>query len=58
MKKNKLTSALTVLGLFCVNLLLAQTTIRGTITDAETDAPIPGSKHCHSRNYRRYKHRL
>ena len=42
MKKNKLTSALTVLGLFCVNLLLAQTTIRGTITDAETDAPIPG----------------
>ena len=42
MKKNKLTTALTVLGLFCVNLLLAQTTIRGTVTDAETDAPIPG----------------
>ena len=42
MKKNKLTIALTVLGLFCVNLLLAQTTISGTVTDAETDAPIPG----------------
>ena len=42
MKKNKLTTALTVLGLFCVNLLLAQTTIRGTVTDAETDSPIPG----------------
>ena len=42
MKKNKLTTALTVLGLFCANLLLAQTTIRGTVTDAETDAPIPG----------------
>ena len=42
MKKNKLTIALTVLGLFCVNLLLAQTSISGTVTDAETDAPIPG----------------
>ena len=42
MKNNKLTSALTVLGLFCVNLLLAQTSIRGTVTDAETNEPIPG----------------
>ena len=42
MKNNKLTTALTVLGLFCVNLLLAQTSIRGTVTDAETNEPIPG----------------
>ena len=35
MKNNKLTTALTVLGLFCVNLLLAQTSISGTVTDAE-----------------------
>lgn len=42
MKNNKLTFALTVLGLFCVNLLLAQTSISGTVTDAETNDPIPG----------------
>ena len=42
MKNNKLTTALTVLGLFCVNLLLAQTSISGTVTDAETNEPIPG----------------
>ena len=42
MKKNKLTTALTVFGLFCVNLLLAQSTISGTVTDAETNEPIPG----------------
>ncbi len=42
MKNNKLTVALTVLGLFCVNLLLAQTSISGTVTDAETNEPIPG----------------
>ncbi|MGB1450029.1 MAG: TonB-dependent receptor domain-containing protein [Flavobacteriaceae bacterium] len=42
MKKNKLTTALTVLGLFCVNLLLAQSTISGTVKDAETNDPIPG----------------
>jgi outer membrane receptor for ferrienterochelin and colicins len=42
MKKNKLTTALTVLGLFCVNLLLAQSTISGKVTDAETNDPIPG----------------
>ncbi len=42
MKKNKLTTALTVLGLFCVNLLLAQATISGTVKDAETNDPIPG----------------
>ena len=42
MKNNKFTTALTVLGLFCVNLLLAQTSIRGTVTDAETNEPIPG----------------
>ena len=35
MKNNKLTTTLTVLGLFCVNLLLAQTSIRGTVTDAD-----------------------
>ena len=42
MKNNKLTTALTVLGLFCVNLLLAQTSISGSVTDAETNEPIPG----------------
>ena len=42
MKNNKLKSTLAVLGLFCVNLLMAQTTISGTITDAETNEPIPG----------------
>lgn len=42
MKKNKLTTALTVLGLFCVNLLLAQTTVSGSVSDAETNDPIPG----------------
>lgn len=34
--------ALTILGLFCANLLLAQSTISGTVTDAETNEPIPG----------------
>ena len=43
MKKNKLTTALTVFGLFCVNLLLAQTTISGTVLDAETNQSIPGA---------------
>jgi iron complex outermembrane receptor protein len=43
MKKNKLTSALTVIGLFCVNLLLAQSTISGTVLDAETNQSIPGA---------------
>ena len=57
MKKNKLTTALTVLGLFCVNLLLTQTTIRGTVTDAETDSPIR-CEHRHSRNNGRNQHRL
>ncbi|MGB0367230.1 MAG: TonB-dependent receptor domain-containing protein [Flavobacteriaceae bacterium] len=42
MKNNKLTIALSVLGLFCVNLLLAQSTISGKVTDAETNEPIPG----------------
>ena len=42
MKKNKLTTALTVLGLFCINLLLAQTTVSGTVSDADTNQPIPG----------------
>jgi len=42
MKKNKLTTALTVLGLFCINLLLAQTTVSGTVSDADTNEPIPG----------------
>ncbi len=42
MKKNKLTTALTVIGLFCVNLLLAQSTISGIVKDAETNEPIPG----------------
>ena len=42
MKKNKLTTALTVLGLFCINLLLAQTTISGTVNDADSNEPIPG----------------
>lgn len=42
MKNNKLTTTLTVLGLFCVNLLLAQTSISGLVTDAETNEPIPG----------------
>ena len=42
MKKNKLTTALTVLGLFCINLLLAQTTISGTVSNADTNEPIPG----------------
>lgn len=42
MKNNKLIHTLTLLGLFCVNLLLAQSTIRGTVTDAETNEPIPG----------------
>ena len=43
MKNNKLMRALTILGLFCANLLLAQSTISGTVTDAETNEPIPGS---------------
>lgn len=43
MKKNKLTIALTVFGLFCVNLLLAQTTISGTVIDTETNQSIPGA---------------
>ena len=43
MKKNKLTTALTVIGLFCVNLLLAQSTISGTVLDAETNQSIPGA---------------
>ena len=43
MKKNKLTTALTVFGLFCVNLLLAQTTISGTVIDTETNQSIPGA---------------
>ena len=42
MKKNKLTTALTVLGLFCINLLLAQTTVSGSVSDADTNEPIPG----------------
>ena len=42
MKKNKLTTALTVFGLFCVNLLLAQTTVSGSVSDVETNDPIPG----------------
>ena len=42
MKNNKLKFTLTALGLFCVNLLLAQSTLSGTITDADTNEPIPG----------------
>ena len=42
MKNNKLMRALTILGLFCANLLLAQSTISGSVTDAETNEPIPG----------------
>ena len=43
MKKNKLTTALTAFGLLCVNLLLAQTTISGTVIDTETNQSIPGA---------------
>lgn len=42
MKNNKLKFTLTALGLFCVNLLLAQSTISGTVTDADTNEAIPG----------------
>lgn len=42
MKNNYLMTTLTVLGLFCANLLFAQSTISGTVTDAETNEPIPG----------------
>ncbi|MGB2085526.1 MAG: TonB-dependent receptor [Flavobacteriaceae bacterium] len=42
MKKNKLKFTLAALGLFCVNLLLAQSTLSGSVTDAETNEPLPG----------------
>lgn len=42
MKNNYLMTTLTVLGLFCANLIFAQSSISGTVTDAETNEPIPG----------------
>ena len=43
MKYNKLSFALSVFLLFCVNLMMAQSTIRGTVTDSETGEAIPGA---------------
>jgi len=43
MKYNKLTFTLSVFLLFCVNLMMAQSTIRGTVTDSETGEAIPGA---------------
>ncbi len=43
MKKNKFKFSLTFFALLCVNIILAQTTIRGTVKDAETNEPIPGA---------------
>ena len=43
MKYNKLSFTLSVFLLFCVNLMMAQSTIRGTVTDSETGEAIPGA---------------
>ena len=43
MKYNKISFALSVFLLFCVNLMMAQSTIRGTVTDSETGEAIPGA---------------
>ncbi len=43
MKYNKLSFTLTAILLFCVNLMMAQSTIRGTVTDSETGEAIPGA---------------
>ena len=42
MKKSKLVTTLTLFGLLCVNLILAQTTVSGSVIDSDTNAPIPG----------------
>ena len=43
MKYNKLSFTLSAILLFCVNLMMAQSTIRGTVTDSETGDAIPGA---------------
>ena len=43
MKYNKLSFTLSAILLFCVNLMMAQSTIRGTVTDSETGEAIPGA---------------
>ncbi len=42
MKKTKLTTTLTLIGLFCVNLIFAQTTVSGSVSDSDSNDPIPG----------------
>ena len=42
MKKSKLTTTLTLIGLFCVNLIFAQTTVSGSVSDSDSNEPIPG----------------
>ena len=42
MKKSKLTTTLTLIGLFCVNLIYAQTTVSGSVIDSDSNEPIPG----------------
>ena len=43
MKYKKLSFTLSAILLFCVNLMMAQSTIRGTVTDSETGEAIPGA---------------
>ena len=43
MKYNKLSFTLSAILLFCVNLMMAQSTIRGTVTDSETGDAVPGA---------------
>ena len=43
MKYNKLSFILSAILLFCTNLMMAQSTIRGTVTDSETGDAIPGA---------------
>ncbi|MFL2591044.1 MAG: TonB-dependent receptor domain-containing protein [Flavobacteriaceae bacterium] len=43
MKYNKLSFTLSAILLFCVNLMMAQSSIRGTVTDSETGDAIPGA---------------
>ena len=43
MKYNKLSFTLSAILLFCVNLMMAQSSIRGTVTDSETGEAIPGA---------------
>ena len=43
MKTNIFVKTLGVFLLLCVNLLQAQNVISGSVTDAETNEPIPGA---------------